>query len=261
MTHADTGDFPDDQALILAACLAHESARDDRILNDPQAARLAGGRGQDLFTATAGPEQAFIAALHVAATDELVQWTILDRRVHTTVTLGAGLDARPYRLGLPSDLRWVELDDDALVTYKQLRLAHVQPTCRVERVALDLSDGLQRHDVLHRLVSDVTRGLLVTEHTTGALPPMALSELTADLPAGLKWWILDTPSSDPGPVNDLPADQWQIANRLDVRAEALRLAPKRLEQLESDAAPQRGPAGLGAVWLLRRTTVRGRPRS
>jgi len=139
------------------------------------------------------------------------------------------------------------------VTYKQLRLAHVVPTCRVERVGLDLTNGVQRHDILHRVVRGVRRGLLVTEHTTGALPPVALSELTADLPAGLKWWILETPSSDPGPVNDLRTDQWQIANRLDVRAEGLRLAAKRLQQLETDAVEQRGSAGLGAVWLLSRS--------
>src|SRR2546422_4602991 len=41
--------------------------------------------------------------------------------------LAAGLDARPYRLPLPSSLRWVEVDFPDVIAYKQEQLAMERP--------------------------------------------------------------------------------------------------------------------------------------
>src|SRR5258708_40012821 len=56
------------------------------------------------------------------------------------LNLAAGLDARPYRMELPSTLQWVEVDCAEIISYKETILAGNAPRCRLERVALDLSD-------------------------------------------------------------------------------------------------------------------------
>ena len=39
------------------------------------------------------------------------------------VNLAAGLDARPYRMNLPSTLQWVEVDFPEIISYKEEILA------------------------------------------------------------------------------------------------------------------------------------------
>ena len=147
-------DFLDSQARWLAACMARESERADRVLNDPYASHLAGVAGARLFEEQTDDGRAFAAVLAVAVADDLVHRAVVDHRLHSVLHLGAGLDTRPYRLGLPNDLRWVELDLDAVFLYKIFRLAHVAPTCRVERVSVEHSAGTcrigQRSSQAHR---------------------------------------------------------------------------------------------------------------
>lgn len=246
-------DVIDDEALWLVACLAHESARPDRLVTDPYAAHLAGSpRAARVFIERAETHRAVGVALGVAIVDELLHRAIVDHHLHAVVHLGAGLDTRPYRLGLPSDLRWVELDRDAMFIYKALRMAHAAPTCRVERVGVDLTDPAQRDSALRRVSRGITRGLLLTEHTLERFAPEALQQLGARLPAGLKWWMLGIQAGTPGSNNDLIAAtcgaRWQIAHHRPLNDEALRLAPGRLASLL--VAGSRRAADLGAVWLL-----------
>ena len=60
------------------------------------------------------------------------------------VNLAAGLDARPYRMALPPNLDWIEVDLPDLVDYKERILAGETPACRLERVRLDLADVAAR---------------------------------------------------------------------------------------------------------------------
>lgn len=252
-------DVIDDEALWLAACLAHESARPDRLVHDPHAAHLAGSpRAARVFLERAVTNRAVGVVLAVAIIDDLLHRAIVDHHLHAVVHLGAGLDTRPYRLGLPSDLRWVEIDRDALFIYKALRMAHVAPTCRVERVGVDLADPAQLDNALRRVSRGIARGLLLTEHTLERFAPDALQELGARLPPGLKWWILGIQAEMPGPNEDLIAaicgTRWQIAHHRPLDDEGLRLAPGRVAPFVVASVAGSGPpaADLGAVWLLHR---------
>jgi O-methyltransferase involved in polyketide biosynthesis len=77
------------------------------------------------------------------------------------VNLAAGLDARPYRMKLPQQLRWVEVDLPHLLAYKEEVLAGEKPLCALERVSVDLSDASQRRELFTRLGSASRRALVL----------------------------------------------------------------------------------------------------
>jgi|KBSMisStaDraftv2_1062788.scaffolds.fasta_scaffold01059_12 hypothetical protein len=250
-------DFLDSQARWLAACMARESARADRMLNDPYASHLAGVAGARLFEEQTDDGRAFAAVLAVAVADDLVHRAVVDHRLHSVLHLGAGLDTRPYRLGLPNDLRWVELDLDAVFLYKIFRLAHVAPTCRVERVSVDVTDVAQRTGALRRATHGVARGLLLTEHLLDRFTLGALKELSTRIPGGLKWWILGTPRAEPVAQDDAIAaicgTRWKVADRRLLAHEAQRLAPGRHTPFVVDPVPAGDAESVTAtIWLLRR---------
>ena len=250
----EEGDKPDavidDDLLWLASCLAHESVRTDRLLADPYASHLAGPRGARVFAERSAKEHGLAAVLTVAVVDELLQKTILEQRVHTVVDLSAGLDTRPFRLRLPNDLRWIELDGDALLLYKSFRLAHIVSACRVERVSIDVRDAAQRAAVLRRASRGVTRGLLLTENLLGRVDPDVLTDIAPALPRGIKSWILGMPGWAPGAhglIEAICAAGWEVTDRRPLGDEGRRLLPARHEW--GQAQPERDP---GDVWLLSR---------
>jgi hypothetical protein len=63
------------------------------------------------------------------------------------VSAGAGLDTRPWRLQLPPDLRWLEVDFPAILDYKDSLMATEKLRCRRERLTADLNDAAQRRAV------------------------------------------------------------------------------------------------------------------
>ena len=56
------------------------------------------------------------------------------------VVLAAGMDARAYRLDLPAELAWFELDRPALSAVKERELAEVVPRCRRYAIGFDLAE-------------------------------------------------------------------------------------------------------------------------
>lgn len=60
--------------------------------------------------------------------------------VDTIVNLAAGLDARPWRLRLPRELRWVDVDLPGIIEYKTSCLGGETPKCDYEAEAIDLRE-------------------------------------------------------------------------------------------------------------------------
>jgi hypothetical protein len=251
----DDSDFSmiDDEALWSAACRAHESTRADRLLDDPYAARLAGTRGERLFGTTRGRGRAFAAALRTASIDDLLLRTIFNQHLHAVVALGTELDTRPYRLALPNDLRWVDLESDSLITYQDLRLAHAAPACRVARVGVDVLNTEDRQTALERSMRGVARAVLLLEDVR-ALRPGEPAALAQSLPAGIRWWLQYTASTS-GLVEQVTPHGWQAVKVLPLDIVAARLAPDRLRELEADKHAGLDDLDLGTVWLLHRSTA------
>ncbi len=110
-------------AYWIAAVRARESARPDRLFEDPFAEHLAGALGEDILRRseeTAGAENPFLP-VRTRFIDDLILGTAVEGV--QIVLLGAGLDTRAFRLPLPAASRVFELDRPSLLDRKDALLA------------------------------------------------------------------------------------------------------------------------------------------
>ena len=109
------------------------------------------------------------------------------------INLAAGLDARPYRMALPPELPWVEIDLPDLLAYKEEILADEKPRCRLERIALDLSDLAARRAVFEGLGRRASKALVLSEGLLVYLAQEEVASLARDLHAvaGFAQWAVD----------------------------------------------------------------------
>ena len=134
-----------DTARWAAYFRAEETKRPDAIFRDPFAERLCGQHGVDI--ANTIPDGNKHAWAWVTRTYLFVDFLTreLQQGVYLVLNLAAGLDARPYRMQLPSSLRWIEIDLPPLFAYKEEVLKVEKPVCKLERIPLDLADAAGRH--------------------------------------------------------------------------------------------------------------------
>jgi methyltransferase (TIGR00027 family) len=108
-----------DTALWVAVYRAQESARPDPLFQDPLATVLAGERGKQIADAMPYPRiMNWFLVIRTVALDRLIQAAI-EQGADTLINLGTGLDTRPYRMKLPPNLRWVEVDFPHIIDYKR----------------------------------------------------------------------------------------------------------------------------------------------
>ena len=123
-------------ALSVAACRATESARIDAWFHDELAQHV-------LAAAIAPPavSRGLVrwVAVRTRFLDELVVGAVADG-IRQVVIVGAGLDARAYRLALPRDLTVFEIDHAEVLTLKQHLLDELElmSECRRRVVVADL---------------------------------------------------------------------------------------------------------------------------
>ncbi len=128
-------------ALLAAAVRAEESARDDRLITDPFAERLAGEERRRLFadaTAATGQPPAEIV-IRTRFFDEALR-DAQAGGVSQVVIVAAGMDARAYRLTWAAGTTVYEVDQPQLIAAKDERLTAAQPRCRRVTVGIDLAD-------------------------------------------------------------------------------------------------------------------------
>jgi len=75
--------------------------------------------------------------------DRIIQEQI-QQGVHMVVNLAAGLDARPYRMALPSTLRWIEVDLPEILAHKEQILAIEKPVCTFRKSSARICRMWQR---------------------------------------------------------------------------------------------------------------------
>lgn len=184
-----------DTALMVAACRALELNRPDGIAHDPFAERLAGERGMAIARSIPRlPIMCFGIAIRTRFMDDLIYEAVRQHGVRTVLCLGAGLDSRPWRLDLPTDLHWIEVDFQDMLDYKGARMAAEQPRCRLERIAADLTDEGQRRAVLAAV--GPAPALMITEGLLMYLPAPTVEALAVEPPAssGVQLWLMDVAS-------------------------------------------------------------------
>jgi methyltransferase (TIGR00027 family) len=180
-----------DTALMVAACRALESDIPDGLVQDPFAARLAGERGMAIFHGLPYPGLTqFGIGLRSRFVDELLLEALASQSITTVLSLGCGLDTRPWRLDLPSALRWIEVDFPEMLDYKDAVLAAETPRCRRERITADLNDPAQRRALFDAAAPGT--GLMITEGLLMYLPGSTVEALAAEAAASsVGHWICD----------------------------------------------------------------------
>ena len=184
-----------DTALMVAACRAMETANPDGLVDDPFAALLAGPRGMAIAQALPRVDiMCFGIGIRSLFLDELVRKTIAGREIATVLSLGSGLDTRPFRLDVPPHLRWIEVDFPEMLRYKTGALAGERPKCQVERIPADLNDPAQRRAVFASTGS--APALMITEGLLMYLPAQTVESLAAEAyrEGGIRHWLLDVTS-------------------------------------------------------------------
>lgn len=181
-----------DTALWVALDRARETERRHPLFRDPYARRLAGARGQQIARALRRGRQSWPVVVRTAVFDEIILRTIAREGVACVLNLAAGLDTRPYRLALPADLRWVEADLPSLLAYKTRLLDGERPRCRLDRVAVDLTDAAARRQVLDQ-VATARPALTLCEGLLVYLTRDDAAALGRDLAerATILWWLVD----------------------------------------------------------------------
>lgn len=182
-----------DTALWVAAFRAIESDRPDALFQDSLAAALTGDKGRAIANSMPHAKiTAWMMAIRTIAIDQLI-YQAIDAGAETVINIGAGLDTRPYRLDLPKNLRWVEIDFPHMITWKNEKLAGESPRCHLERFGLDVADRDIANRLYRELGTQTKKALVITE---GVIPYLANDEagkLAQDLYAvpTFKFWIQD----------------------------------------------------------------------
>ena len=182
-----------DTARWVAIFRAEESERPDAVFHDPFARSLAGKKGEEIANAIGFARQnswTFIARTYLL--DEFINQYVASG-FDTIVNLAAGLDARPYRMSLPSSLQWIEIDLPEILDYKETILGDEKPNCKLERIRVDLSDHKARIELFNQLGKGSERSLIITEGLLIYLSNEDVASLAVDLSAqkSFRRWVFD----------------------------------------------------------------------
>lgn len=183
-----------DTARWVAIYRAMESERPDALFRDPYARMLAGDEGERIVDGLRkGRKFAWPMIVRTAVMDEIIERSVNEEGCDGVLSLGAGLDTRPYRLDLPASLVWIEADLPGISAYKREKMAGEDPICALELAEVDLADEGQRTEFLRRAGRAATRILVVTEGLLGYLEPDDVAALARDLHAQetISTWLTD----------------------------------------------------------------------
>lgn len=181
-----------DTALMVAACRALEFDASDGFVRDPFAARLAGERGMAILRALPQPEMMrFGIGVRSHFIDELLLETLATEKIATVLSLGCGLDTRPWRLEVAADLRWIEVDFADMLDYKNALMLAETPRCRRESIAADVNDAAQRRNIYAAVgpapALMITEGFLM--YLSGATVHALAAETSKE--SGIAHWMSD----------------------------------------------------------------------
>jgi len=185
-----------DTARWVAYFRARETQRSDALFRDPYAERLAGARGFEIAnTLPDGNKHEWAWMARTYLFDQFVSREI-QAGADVVLNLAAGLDARPYRMELPSSLDWVEVDFPEIIHHKKEVLAQDRPKCKLERISLDLSDQEARRQLFARVNELGSNVVVMSEGLLIYLTNEEVASLSQDLAACPQFhsWIVDLTS-------------------------------------------------------------------
>lgn len=182
-----------DTAKWVAIFRAEESERPDAVFHDPFARKLAGEKGEQIANAIAfGRDNSWSFVARTFLFDEFIMQHV-GQGYDMILNLAAGLDARPYRMDLPSSLQWVEVDLPGILEAKEKVLTDETPRCQLTRIRLDLADQKARTELFKNLNSKANKILVMTEGLLIYLTSAQVGLFAIDLSSqrNFKRWMFD----------------------------------------------------------------------
>jgi len=182
-----------DTARWVAYFRARESERPDALFHDRYAERLAGERGfQIAETLTDGKKHEWGWVARTYLFDKFVAREVQNGS-DLVINLAAGLDTRPYRMHLPPDLQWVEIDLPEILSYKEEILSAEKPRCQLERIRLDLADVSARRAAFKGLNQRTKHITVMSEGLLIYFSAEEVASLASDLASepNILTWVID----------------------------------------------------------------------
>jgi methyltransferase (TIGR00027 family) len=182
-----------DTALWVAVYRARETERQHALFRDPFARKLAGERGEQIAKGMQqGMRHEWPYTARTVRFDQIIAEQV-KQGTDMVINLAAGLDTRPYRMDLPSSLKWIEVDLPGIIDYKEAILGHEKPCCALERVRLDLADVAGRRALFQELGRNAGKILVLTEGLLTYLTRDEVAALGRDLAAqsSFRDWAID----------------------------------------------------------------------
>lgn len=187
-------DHISDTAFWVAHHRAVESANEQGLFSDPFAEILAGEKGRRIATSMERAKfTSWIVTLRTVMIDHFIADAIHNCDVDCVVNLGAGLDARPYRMAFPAHVTWIEADYSEMILYKQSKLEGFKPQVTLEQVGIDLANRDERRRFLSEIAPRFKKILVLTEGVIPYLSPDSVRELSQDLTVlpQVSYWVVE----------------------------------------------------------------------
>jgi methyltransferase (TIGR00027 family) len=182
-------------ALMVAMWRAAENTHPNPLYHDPLTLKLAGDRGREIIKSLPKARTSisrWMMAIRTRVIDDLIRETVAGG-ADLVLNLGAGLDTRPYRMQLPSNLYWLEVDTAKIIGLKESCLSGDKPVCKLERVSCDLADASARQALLASVSERGRNALVLTEGVIPYLSEEEAGALASDLNkhACFRYWVAD----------------------------------------------------------------------
>jgi len=185
-----------DTAKWVAVFRAEESERPDAVFHDPFAKKLAGEKGEQIADSVHfSRENSWSFVARTFLFDQYIMEHV-QQGYDMIINLAAGLDARAYRLNLPSNLKWIDVDLPEMIDYKNEIIRNENPKCEHRDVKLDLAEREERLELFRQLNHECKKGLIATEGLMIYLTAEQAGELSADLSSQehFQRWVFDLQS-------------------------------------------------------------------
>lgn len=183
-----------DTSFWVAYYRAKESEKDNSLFQDPLAKKLVGDRGQRISDSMPKVSQytEWTVVSRTVIIDRFIE-QMINEGVDVIINLGAGLDTRPYRMNLPQNLEWIEVDFPNIISHKSKILESEKPKCKLTRIELDLGDSEKRRIFLRTIAPDAKKVLVLTEGVIPYLSPDQVADLAKNLLAQpyFAYWIAE----------------------------------------------------------------------
>ncbi|MCB0371039.1 MAG: class I SAM-dependent methyltransferase, partial [Bdellovibrionales bacterium] len=203
-----------DTAFWVAHYRALETDRKNSLFKDPLAKTLAGSLGGNIANSMKTSKMTeWVVILRTFIIDNFITEQIKND-FDLVLNLGAGLDTRPYRMQLPKDLTWIEVDYPKVIEFKEKILMNEKPKCKLERIRLDLSNSEERKSLFNSINQRGKKILILTEGVVIYLSNSAAAELATDLYFfdNFKLWIVDYISPEAAAYRDRRQSQNKMKN-------------------------------------------------